>query len=52
MPRFGYVLVQVLEILAGHCRQTLAGCALEHIDASASAASRHDAVQRFNAAQG
>ncbi|KAL3149213.1 hypothetical protein ABBQ32_002039 [Trebouxia sp. C0010 RCD-2024] len=40
---------QVLEMLAAHCRQNIPDLVVEHIEGSASAAARHDAIKRFNA---
>ncbi len=43
------VWAQVLGIVAAHCRQQLPSYTLEHIEASASTASCHAAIERYNA---
>ncbi len=43
------VWAQVLGIVAAHCRQQLPSYPLEHIEASASTASCHAAIERYNA---
>lgn len=41
--------VQVLDIIADHCRRQLPNCPVQHTQESASAAAQHEAVQQFNA---
>ncbi len=43
------VWAQVLGIVAAHCRQQLPSFPLEHVEASASTASCHAAIERYNA---